>query len=171
MSRDRTRRSPWDDMFFDIDDGFNEMRKRMDRIMERMIEGKTPPENDPMIYGFSMRIGPDGKPMIHEFGNATTPRHIQESAREPLTDVIEEAERIRVIVELPGVEKKDIHLNATEETLDIEVDSPKRRFSKHLELPSTVDPDSATAGYNNGVLEIRLSRVERRQTGKSIEID
>jgi HSP20 family protein len=91
--------------------------------------------------------------------------------REPLTDVIEEKERIRIIVELPGVNKEDIHLNATEEILDIMVESPDRRFSKHLDLPSNVDPDSATASYNNGVLEICLARVEKQQKGKSIDIN
>jgi len=170
MNKDRRRRSPWDDLF-DIDNEFDEMRRRMDLILERMLESGGQLKTDPAIYGFSMRVGPDGKPMIREFGNTTSPQNLQESMREPLTDVIEEAERIRVIVELPGVEKEDIHLNATDDELDIVVESPQRRFSKHLDLPSAVDPDSATASYNNGVLEICLARIERKTRGRSIDIN
>jgi HSP20 family protein len=82
-----------------------------------------------------MRVGPDGKPRIEEFGNAPEAPG-QEGAREPLTDIIEENERIRVIVELPGVEKEDIQLHVEDHLLDISVDREDRKFSKTLELPA-----------------------------------
>lgn len=167
----KRKRSPWDDLFIDIDEEFEEMRRRMDLILEGMTEGSLSLENAPMIYGFSMRVGPDGKPILQEFGNTTTPTNLQESMREPLTDVIEESDKIRIVIELPGVEKEDIQLNATESSLDIELDNPKRRFSKHLDLPCHVDRESARAKYKNGVLEICLARAERGDAGKNIEIE
>lgn len=167
----KRKRGSWDDLFIDIDEEFEEMRKRMDLILERMTEGNLSLESSPMIYGFSMRVGPDGKPKLQEFGNTTTPTDFQESRREPLTDVIEEPDKIRIVMELPGVDKEDIQLDATESSLDIKVDNPQRRFSKHLDLPCHVDQESAKANYKNGVLEICLARMERGNTAKSIEIE
>jgi HSP20 family protein len=170
MKKDR-KRTPWDDLFFDLDEEFEEMHKRMDRLINQMLEGDLPFTTEPMIYGFSMRVGPDGRPLIQEFGNASSRHSKQESTREPLTDIIEEEDKLRIIIELPGVEKSDIHLHATDDTLDIDVDNPHRKFSKHLELPCGVDQNSARASYKNGVLEITLSRLERQRTGQKIEID
>jgi len=168
MSEDMNGNDPWDDFF---NDDFSDMRKRMDQMIRQLMKGSIPMDTEPMIYGFSMRVGPDGRPRIQEFGNASSPRSFQESRREPLTDIIEESGRIRIVVELPGVEKTDIHLNATEEAIDIDVDNPNKRFSKHLDLPCEVDPDSTRASYKNGVLEILLSRVEKRTRGKTIKIE
>lgn len=169
MVRDKRRRD-WDDFFGDFDEEFEEMRRRIERIMERLMSGEVPLEREPMIYGFSMRIGPDGKPRIQEFGN-TIRRKEEVAKREPLTDIIEEADKVRIIVELPGVEKEDIKLNATEDSLDIEVDNPDRRFEKRIELPCEVDPDSAKATYKNGVLEILLKRASVKEKGKEIRIE
>jgi HSP20 family protein len=170
MRKDK-KRSPWDHFFLDIDDEFDDMKRRMDRILERISESDSSFDGNPMIYGFSMRVGPDGKPKIQEFGNTTDPSNYQESKREPLTDVIEEENRIRVVVELPGVVKEDILLDTTEDTLNIEVDTPTHRFSKQLDLPCCVDPESARATYNNGVLEVCLTRVEMHKNSKKIVIE
>jgi HSP20 family protein len=170
MRKDK-RRSPWDDFFLDIDDEFDDIRGRIDRILGRIMENDTSFDNNPLIYGFSMKVGPDGKPRIQEFGNTTAPDKYQESRREPLTDVIEEDDRVRVVVELPGVEKEDILLDTTEDTLSVEVDTPNRRFSRKLDLSCCVDPESAKATYNNGVLEVCLARVERNKNSKKIVIE
>lgn len=169
---DRRRRTPWDDLFGDFDDEFEQMRERMNKIMEQMLRGSYFSEKEPMIYGFSMRTGPDGKPRFQEFGNTSPQTRIQRgSAREPLTDIMEEEGRIRIIVELPGVDKEDIHLNASERSLSINVDTENRKFSKRMELPCEVDPDSAKAKYNNGVLEILLDKHQKGSEGKTIEIE
>ncbi len=167
----KKRRDSWDDIFGDLDD-FDDLRKRMDAIMEQFMRGQLTPWQEPMIYGFSMRVGPDGKPHVQEFGNATKPMvNSEEALREPLTDVIEEADKVRVIVELPGVEKDDIKLNTTENSLEIRVDTEHHRFSKEVELPCDVNPDSAKASYKNGVLEISLSRLKPKKHGKPVRIE
>lgn len=170
MKKNR-KRTPWDDFFFDIDEEFEEIRKRMEKLFDNMMEGDFAFRSEPMIYGFSLRMGPDGKPVIQEFGNTGRRPMSDEPTREPLTDIIEEEDKVRIIVELPGVEKEDIHLHATDETLDIEVDTPHRKFSKHLELPCGVDPESAKATYKNGVLEITLNRPEGKRKGRQIKIE
>lgn len=167
------RRASWDDIFGDFDEEFEEMRRRMDMLMEQFMSGEVEPNQaQPMIYGFSMRMGPDGRPQIQEFGNAAAPMApSEEPAREPLTDIIEDKTNVRVIVELPGVDRDDIRLNVEDGELDIEVDKPDRKFSKRLELPCAVDPDSAKANYKNGVLEISLTKVKPKKRGKAVKIE
>jgi len=168
----RRRRTSWDDLFGSFDEEFEEMRERMDALMEGFMNGRIDTStSQPFVYGFSMRVGPDGKPHIQEFGNAPPEAPGEEGAREPLTDIIEEKERIRVIVELPGVEKEDIQLHVEDRLLDISVDKEDRKFSKKLELPSPVDTDSAEAAYKNGVLEVTLKRVTPRKKGRAVKIE
>ncbi len=166
------RRTSWDDLFGNFDDEFEEMRQRMDALMDGFLSGRIDPSvNQPIVYGFSMRMGPDGKPHISEFGN-TAPENVQaEGAREPLTDIIEEKDRIRVIVELPGVDKDDIQLQVEDRLLDISVDREDRKFFKQLDLPAAVDSDSTTASYKNGVLEVTLTKVAPKRRGKAVKID
>jgi HSP20 family protein len=168
----RRRRTSWDDLFGSFDEEFEEMRERMDAVMEGFMNGRIDTSmSQPFVYGFSMRVGPDGKPHIQEFGNAPPEAAGEEGAREPLTDIIEEKERIRVIVELPGVDKEDIQLHVEDRLLDISVDKEDRKFSKKLELPSAVDADSAEAGYKNGVLEVTLKKVAPKKRGRAVKIE
>jgi HSP20 family protein len=168
----KKRRSSWDDIFGNFDDEFEEMRRHMDALMEGFMSGRVDPNMaQPIVYGFSMRVGPDGKPHIEEFGNRPPQSPEEEGAREPLTDIIEEKANIRVIVELPGVEKDDIQLHVEDRTLDISVDKEDRKFSKDLELPSAVDPDSAKASYKNGVLEVTLKKAAPKKRGRPIKIE
>ena len=115
----------------------------------------------PYVYGFSMSLGPDGKPVIREFGNVRKSRFGPEirDEREPLVDIMEEDEDVVVVAELPGIEKEAIKLHTTPDELVIAVDTPKRRFHKELRLPAVVDPNSAQASYKNGVLEARLKKI------------
>ncbi|MBI0584831.1 MAG: Hsp20/alpha crystallin family protein [Methanomassiliicoccus sp.] len=168
----KRRRTSWDDLFGNFDEEFEEMRERMDAMMEGFMNGRIDATaSQPIVYGFSMRMGPDGKPHIQEFGNAPPEAPGREGAREPLTDIIEEKERIRVIVELPGVERDDIQLNVEDRLLDISVDREDRKFSKKVEMPSDVDPDSASASYKNGVLEVTLRKVAPKKRGRPVKIE
>ncbi|NLK26409.1 MAG: Hsp20/alpha crystallin family protein [Euryarchaeota archaeon] len=170
--RRRRRRDPWDDLFGSFSLDFDMMRQRMDELMDQFMRGELPQVSEPMIYGFSMRVGPDGRPRIQQFGNAIPPESPEEQGRrEPLTDIIEEQDRVRVVVELPGVDKDDIQLHAEDRFLDIDVDREDRKFSKQLKLPCAVDPDSARATYKNGVLDITLARLPPKKRGRSIKID
>ena len=119
----KKRRASWDDIFGDFDEEFEEMRRHMDAIMEQFMSGEVEPGHEqPMIYGFSMRMGQDGKPRIQEFG-ARVPSNapMEEPVKEPLTDIIEDKGTVRVIVEMPGVDRDDIQLNVEDGELDIEV--------------------------------------------------
>jgi HSP20 family protein len=185
----KRRRSPFDkDPFFgDIDHIFHEMEKRMeeefreftekvpkDYIKERKLpDGSTVKEFGPFVYGYSMKIGPDGKPEIQEFGNIKKSRKGPEvkEEREPLVDVVETDSEIRVVAELPGVEKTDIKLHGTEDSLEISVDTPQYKYYKEVKLPAKVKVKEAKSSYKNGVLEVILPRAEmKKPKGEQIDI-
>jgi HSP20 family protein len=150
----RRRRWPFD---FDIDDEIERIERRMERHFEHFEEL---PELEPFIYGFSMRVGPDGVPQIRQFGNTTRGFRPTEE-REPLTDVIEHDHDVSVTMELPGVERGDIGLTTTQSTLTVDVDTPRRRYHRVVDLPCEIKPDTTTATYKNGVLDVVMDKAER----------
>ena len=171
------RRKRWFDEFLSgLDEEFRDMEKEMSRVFEeakkRSLE--EPSKGGPYVYGFSMRVGPDGKPHIEEFGNVPeigvsgAPGISEE--REPLTDVIERDKNISVIFELPGIEKDDINLNVSEDSLSIDVDSKARKYRKDVQLPCKVKSESAKATYKNGVLEVKIDRVKEKKKEKGVSI-
>lgn len=174
--------------FEDFDKMFREMEKMMeeefkaftsrvpkDYVRERKLpNGTNIRELGPFVYGYSVKIGPDGKPEIREFGNVKPSRfgpRIKEE-REPLVDIIETDGEVKVVAELPGVEKNDIKLHGTEDTLTISVDIPQRKYYKEIKLPAKVNAREAKTEYKNGVLEITLPKTkEQRPKGEPINIE
>ncbi|MCH7660951.1 MAG: Hsp20/alpha crystallin family protein [Euryarchaeota archaeon] len=73
-------------------------------------------------------------------------------------DVHETAEQIRVIADLPGVEKGDIGLTCDGKALTISAQNDRREYDERVSLPGRVDEHSARATYNNGILEVTLAR-------------
>jgi HSP20 family protein len=187
----RRRRHPFFRNWFfeDIDSLFHEMEKMMeeefktftskvpkDYVRERRrADGTTVREWGPFVYGYSVKVGPDGKPAIREFGNLKPSRfgpRVREE-REPLVDVIETDREAHVVVELPGVEKNDVKLHGTEEILTISVDAPQHKYYKEIALPAKVNVKEAKTDYKNGVLEVTLpkAREEKEKRGEPINID
>ncbi len=178
----RRRRKRRFSLFEDMDKMFEDMFKDFSRgfpeefVKERKLpDGSTVKSWGPYVYGYSMTMGPDGKPVIREFGNVRpskfgSPKAAEE--REPLVDVVTGDKVVQVIAEVPGVERNDIKLFGTEETLTISVDTEKRKYRKEVELPVNVDPKSAKASYKNGVLEVTLKRLgKKKPSGEKISIE
>jgi HSP20 family protein len=163
--------------FREFDDSFRRMREEMNELFERARKGEleSPEKGGPYVYGWSMRMGPDGVPHIEEFGNTKgippAFRSGLPSGREPLVDVIETESEVKVIAELPGVEKSDVDLETTEKRLAIKVDTERRKYYKDVDLPTHVDVESAKANYNNGVLEVVLTKKAKEPEGTKIDIE
>ena len=169
-----------EEMEREMAESFRDMENLMPRDMvrvRRLPDGSVKREYGPFVYGYSVKIGPDGKPVIREFGNikpgpgreGEPPLNLQDR-REPLIDLIEEDEKIKVVAELPGVEKEDIKLYVSRDTLTIDVDTPERRYRKELDLPFEIEESSATSTYLNGVLETTLTKKKRTGRGTQIKI-
>ena len=131
--------------------------------------------NDPNVktYGYTMYRGPDGVAHVKEFGNPSgrTGLLTNDQVREPFTDVRKEEDVVRVVVELPGVEKKDIVIEATRDAISICVDTPNKRYQKTVALPCEVDTNTAKAEYNNGILQVIFKSLDKKKTVKRIGLD
>jgi len=170
-----------DEMLRDVEDLMNKEIKEFtsripkDYVRERKTpNGKTIRELGPFVYGYSMTIGPDGKPVVREFGNVQPSRRgpMIKEEREPLVDVVSIDNETKVVAELPGVEKKDIKLHVLDDVLTISVDTPDRKYYKEVKLPTEVDPRGSKSSYKNGVLEVTLQNAKRHKTkGEPLEIE
>jgi HSP20 family protein len=153
-----------------------EMPKEMFKE-RRLPDGTIRREYGPFVYGYSVKIGPDVKPIIREFGNMKPDlggekgSHLNlQKRREPLIDVMEDSNNIKVLAELPGVEKKDIQLYATSNSMTINVDNPQRKYFKELKFPSDVEESTAVTIYKNGILEIVFDKKKTDSKGTQIKI-
>jgi HSP20 family protein len=173
---------------------FEEMRKEMERMFEETLQNvervpkdlvreyQTPSGSKvrqvgPLVYGYSVTVGPDGKPVVREFGNVKPmlgtagggPQLTSE--REPLADVVTTDKEVKVVVEMPGISKEDIKVNAFDNKVEISTsEKAERKYHKIVELPPDADIDSVKSNYKNGILEITFSKKERPK-GKEIKVD
>ncbi|MFX1449984.1 MAG: Hsp20/alpha crystallin family protein [Promethearchaeota archaeon] len=164
-----------------FDDVIDEIKKMMEDLIgdssvfdeilneKNLPKFKTPSGDEifrPLIMGWSVHIGPDGKPVIRKFGHDSkkpVEEETMEENREPIIDILNQENDIVIIVETPGVKKEDIRLKATETEITVKAGS---KFKKEITLPEIIIPEECHASYNNGLLEIRCLK---RRIGKSGE--
>jgi HSP20 family protein len=108
------------------------------------------------------------------YGQGSTEENLTTSAFVPPVDVYEDEHNITLKIEVPGIEQKDMDVRMENNTLTVR---GERRFEKEekeenfhrverrygsffraFTLPSTVDPDSTSAAYDNGLLKIMLAK-------------
>ncbi|MFB6268757.1 MAG: Hsp20/alpha crystallin family protein [Halobacterium sp.] len=121
----------------DRDDPFDDIFREIERMMDEMMDGAGSLDDDQS--GFA------------------TDTHV---------DVHETDDEVRVIADLPGVEKDDISVQCDGEHVTISAHGDAREYDERISLPGTVDPRSGDATYNNGILEITFER-----TSESTNID
>ncbi|MHC1599530.1 MAG: archaeal heat shock protein Hsp20 [Candidatus Methanospirareceae archaeon] len=169
---DEWLRDPFEEMLRRLEEGMPE--ESTDFITEEETpEGKMK-RYGPFIYGFSYTKEPGKEPEIKEFGNIK-PSHMRlepfpGGEREPLTDVIDQKDGYEVVVELPGVEKDDLRLHATDDSLEIKTEGGIKFFKEVLfEMP--VKPETAKATYKNGVLSVWLKKKENEKKRTAIPLE
>jgi HSP20 family protein len=164
-----------DDFFRDFfkDERIKDDIRRMAEEMMRMFTNVGP--GKPIVHGIKIYSGPDGKPRIEDFGNRperSSKGNIEASDKqEPLTDVIEQDEDVTVTVEIPGVEKEHINLYIKDNTLDITVNHPERKYHKLLDLPCEVKPKITKATYKNGILDIIMKRKHKKKSKDGYKVN
>jgi len=153
-------------------------------------EGVKVREVGPIVYGYSMTIGPDGKPQVREFGNVRSLAYVGSNVkkigqnigksshlsaeREPLVDINKTDTEVKVVVEMPGIRKEDIKINAYDSQLEIATSKDaQRKYHKNIELPEQAEIETARSVYNNGVLEVtfNVKKKEAKPKGKEIKIE
>lgn len=188
------------DPFADFDEIENEMKKVFDQFKNiqsdapkelvreyKNAEGNKVREVGPIIYGYSVTIGPDGKPRVREFGNVKTSNRgiknqsrfgnidsepVLSAEREPLADITTTDKEIKVILEMPGVRKEDILINAYDSTIEIISNDPKRRYHRTVEVPPEANIETVRSTYNNGILELTFDKKTiSKPKGRQIKVD
>lgn len=165
----------------------NNAPKELVREYETKDGGKVR-EVGPIVYGYSMTIGPDGKPQVREFGNVKSLKNISNiqsvgsqlekpspisAEREPLVDVTSTDNEVKVILEMPGIKKTDIKIKAYDSKVEVTTaKDASRKYHKTIDLPEQADIETARSVYNNGVLEITFDHKKvNKPAGKEIKIE
>ncbi|QHS16747.1 Hsp20/alpha crystallin family protein [Halopenitus persicus] len=75
-------------------------------------------------------------------------------------DTYVEDDTVRLVADLPGVSKDDLSLQCDGETLTVSAASDRREYDERIDLPVRVDERSASATFNNGILEVTFDRAD-----------
>jgi len=112
------------------------------------------------VYGFSVRVGGGGKPLVEQFGNVKDDGQgaVVEETREPMVDVFDEGDHLLLVAELPGVEAGDIGYEIEDDVLSLSATHGERKYRKEVLLPTRVLVQSASPSYRNGVFELKLPK-------------
>ena len=112
------------------------------------------------VYGFSVKTMDGGKPVVEQFGNIKkTPKGPRvEEEREPITDLFDEKDEVRICAEMPGLNEGDIKLDLKDDILEITARTGDRKYCKEVLLPIKAKPENMTFAYRNGILEVKIKK-------------
>ena len=164
-------------MFFD--DEFDRLFKSMSRSfvnLDDLFEDvrSTGSISGPFYYGYTMTVGPDGRPVVKEYGNVKPGLVPTSDTREPLVDtLVDDKEKlVRLIAEMPGVEKKDVKIVVDGKIVNIDAERGDKKYHAKVPLTHKVDENSVKASYKNGILEIIFKQLaEEKPKGKTVEVE
>ena len=74
-------------------------------------------------------------------------------------------------IDMPGVAKKDIDINIEEHSITVKAENGgKRKYNYSRKFKPAVDPETAKATFTNGVLDITVTKLESKPTGRKVAI-
>ena len=126
---------------------------------------------DPFEALFSFQRALENRGSSDWFGNATGG-----TGSYPPINVFQQGDDLVAIIELPGVDRNELNIQAKDNTIRIagqkkvstpEEGSAHRRerlwgsFDRTLTVPMQIDPDGIKAEYNDGLLALFIPRSER----------
>ncbi len=97
----------------------------------------------------------------------------------PVADIYEASEALTVILEMPGVQKSDVSIHVEDDVLSVEgrIDLSKYQglqplyteynighYARSFRLSSTIDQSKIAAEMKDGVLSLRLPKVEEAKS-------
>jgi len=163
--------------------GFDEFFADFEEQTTRLFEQADRAGGKSFIYGYRAYSGPDGKPVVEEYSNvpgfkglaggefakalpaSSAPQSCAApetggEAVEPYYDVLDQGDKVKLIVEMPCVEKKDIKLKSTGRTITVEAKGSYRDYATKIRVPENVESKPERAEYNNGVLEVTYAKAQ-----------
>ena len=112
------------------------------------------------VFGVSIKTMEGGRSVVEPFGNIKkTPKGPKiEEEREPMTDVFDEKDEVRICAEMPGLDEGDIKLDLKDDILEITAQTGDRKYCKEVLLPIKAKPENMTFAYRNGILEVKIKK-------------
>ncbi len=162
-------------MFFDSE--FNRIFKQMSNSffnIDDIFEESKGNDSGSCCYGYTMTVGPDGKPVVKEYGNVKPGQLPTSDTREPLVDIIVDKKEkvVKLIAEMPGVEKTDVKIVVENKIVDLSAEHGKKKYHVKVPVKHKVDENSAKASYKNGILQIVFKLLEEEKPkGKKVEVE
>ena len=148
--------------------------KGLDKIWDDMKMSDNTQTFGPYYYGYSLTVGPDGKPVVKEYGNVQPGLPQKSETREPLVDVmLDNREKVlKIVAEMPGVEKKDIKIEVVGQAVNLDAENGDKKYHTKIPVKQKVDEDSVKATYSNGILEVKFKlKEEDRPQGKKVTVE
>ena len=146
--------------FMNLDDVF-EMLKNAGNI------------SGPVFYGCTMTTGPDGKPVVNEYGNVKPDMLPTQEKREPLIDTLvdEKEKTLKVVAEMPGVEKSDVGVVVgVDRVIHIDAERGEKKYHGKVPIKHKVDPEPPKATYKNGILELVFKLEDEKSNGTAVNV-
>lgn len=155
-------------------DEINRMQEDFDRLMSR----------------FFSQIPIADRDMLPDYSQPALTALEEPYFRTPLTDIVEYDNEIVAKIEMPGIKKDDIEINASEDGIEIRGESSEkiesgdkkkgwrrieRRYSgfqRFISLPDGADIDNINASYKDGILELHIPKKEsKKKKTKKIKVN
>ncbi len=105
----------------------------------------------------------------------------------PAVEILESPECIVLILEIPGVRREDISVEVEEDLLRVagekplpaqeagqtylRMECPYGPFERSFALGTRVDPQSVNASYRDGVLRLRIEKVQRLPSRVKVNVE
>ena len=148
--------------------------KGLDKVWDDMKSSDNAQTFGPYYYGYSLTVGPDGKPIVKEYGNVQSSLIQKSETREPFVDVIVDNKEkvLKIVAEMPGVEKNDIKIEVIGHTVNLDAENGDKKYHTKIPIKQKVDEDSVKATYSNGILEVKFRlKEEDRPQGKRVTVE
>jgi HSP20 family protein len=155
--------------FSDIFRGFEEIRREMERQFEEQFKNFQPTVPKDLVREFGNIRSPF---WLGATGTTSAAEPIITDEREPLADVVASDKEVKVVVEIPGVNKESIKINAYDNSLEVTTNDPQKKYHRVIDLPPEADIETVKSTYKNGILEIVFNKKEQaKPKGKEIKVE
>ena len=161
-----------------FDDEFDRLFKQMsssfmnlDDVFEMLKNAGN--MSGPIFYGYTMTTGPDGKPVVNEYGNVKPNMLPAQEKREPLIDTLVDGKEktLKVVAEMPGVEKSDVNVVVgADKVIHIDAERGEKKYDVKVPIKHKVDPESPKATYKNGILELVFKLEDEKSNGTTVNV-
>ena len=168
-----------DDLFTDFEevekifeDAFMDIKATKELTIDYEIQKDLGVEEfSSFVYGYSMTMELDDRPHVREIrnirndsvgssGSSKKSKGVSKysrpqitSEREPLAEVNVYDKEVKVVLEMPGVSKEHIKIQAYNNSVEVSCDHPQIKYQV-INIPRVADTKTIRSTYKNGILEI-----------------